>query len=531
MRASVPSSAISSIARATETWPPSQAGRKCIEGRRDDRFADLDRDLLVRSQDDLTQISRVWPAVDERVHWPLKSGHVGLAEAAAPDIEELPQRVTPRVGRFDVNDAGGVMGVQPVERRAARKPVHDAERLDDTDAERHGDLFSVVEERQVRMDVDSEHLLREPLDTIHRLSVPAGGRIAGWKERLADLGRLHKGDGAPLRGGWRDRHEDGRDDRGNDTANGTVRHTNSISGLPAWAIGHRIRPEAPTGVIDDISDTARWVAVYRARETEREDAVFRDRFARRLAGERGEEIARAHTFGEANEWPFIARTFMFDTAIAREIERGVDTVICLAAGLDARPYRMDLPSSLRWIEVDLPGLIAYKETVLAHESPRCALERITQDLADEEARRTLFDRLAQNARRAVVIAEGLLVYLTADQVSSLARDLAAEPSFERWIIDIANPALITLMQREMSEHVNRAGIPFRFGPADGPSFFESCGWKPADVRSAFRTAADLKRLPPELQAYAQYPDPPEPWKQPYPWSGVCVLGRTSQAHS
>ena len=281
----------------------------------------------------------------------------------------------------------------------------------------------------------------------------------------------------------------------------------------------------PTGIIENISDTARWVAVYRARETERDGAVFKDPFARRLAGERGEEIARAHTFGEANEWPFIARTVMFDTAIANEIARGVDTVICLAAGLDARPYRMELPSSLRWIEVDLPGLIAYKETVLGNEAPRCALERISQDLSDEDARRTLFNRVGQDSRRALVIAEGLLVYLTEDQVSSLARDLAAEPSFERWIIDIANPALITLMQREMSEHVNSAGIPFRFGPADGPAFFVSCGWKPADVRSAFRTAAALRRLPPELQSFAHYPDPPEPWKLPYPWSGVCVLER------
>jgi len=44
-------------------------------------------------------------------------------------------------------------------------------------------------------------------------------------------------------------------------------------------------------LIRNISDTARWVAVYRARETERADGLFRDPFARRLAGTRGEEIA------------------------------------------------------------------------------------------------------------------------------------------------------------------------------------------------------------------------------------------------
>lgn len=46
--------------------------------------------------------------------------------------------------------------------------------------------------------------------------------------------------------------------------------------------------------IRHISDTALWAAVYRARETDRKDALFRDPFARRLAGERGEQIARAN---------------------------------------------------------------------------------------------------------------------------------------------------------------------------------------------------------------------------------------------
>ena len=42
--------------------------------------------------------------------------------------------------------------------------------------------------------------------------------------------------------------------------------------------------------VDNVSDTARWVAWYRALETERPDAIFRDPFARRLAGPEGEAI-------------------------------------------------------------------------------------------------------------------------------------------------------------------------------------------------------------------------------------------------
>src|SRR6201982_2285487 len=102
----------------------------------------------------------------------------------------------------------------------------------------------------------------------------------------------------------------------------------------------------------EISQTALWMAVYRARESERPDAAFRDPYARALAGERGERIANAMSFGEEHAWSFITRTYLFDRFVARLVQRGVDTVVNLAAGLDARPYRLELPPSLRWVEVD-----------------------------------------------------------------------------------------------------------------------------------------------------------------------------------
>src|SRR5437867_13054011 len=83
--------------------------------------------------------------------------------------------------------------------------------------------------------------------------------------------------------------------------------------------------------IRNISDTARWAAVYRARETERPDALFRDPFARRLACERGEEIANAIAFSNQNTWSWIARTYLFDHFITQEIAAGSDPVIKLVA--------------------------------------------------------------------------------------------------------------------------------------------------------------------------------------------------------
>src|ERR1700738_2085835 len=114
------------------------------------------------------------------------------------------------------------------------------------------------------------------------------------------------------------------------------------------------RTEAKTGpqtgpLIRNVSDTARWVAVYRAQETERPDPIFRDPFARRLAGERGEQIARMMPLGGGNAWSMITRTYLIDRLITAELRRGADMVVNLAAGLDSRPYRMQLSPSLRWI--------------------------------------------------------------------------------------------------------------------------------------------------------------------------------------
>ena len=132
----------------------------------------------------------------------------------------------------------------------------------------------------------------------------------------------------------------------------------------------------PESQIRGISDTARWVAVYRARESERPDAVFRDPYARRLAGERGEQIAASIPFAEKHSWPFVARTWDIDQIVRERARQDVDMVVNLAAGLDVRPYRLELPASLQWVEVDLPDLLTYKEAILRSEKPVCALERI-----------------------------------------------------------------------------------------------------------------------------------------------------------
>lgn len=275
-------------------------------------------------------------------------------------------------------------------------------------------------------------------------------------------------------------------------------------------------------LIREISDTALWVAVYRALETERSDAVFRDPYALKLAGDRGPQIAEAMPFARRHAWSYTARTWLVDRIIEWSVRRGTDLVVNLAAGLDARPYRMTLPASLKWVEVDLPEMLSYKEEVLAGEHPVCALERVALDLRETSARRELFQRLGAEAKQALIVTEGLLVYFDADEVGELARDLAIPATFKRWVTDLTSPALLRMLQRSIGGLLADAGSPLKFAPREGPEFFARYDWALVETRSLLHMAAQLHRLSWGLRLLSLLPDPAGR-KPDRPWGGVCVL--------
>jgi methyltransferase (TIGR00027 family) len=229
-------------------------------------------------------------------------------------------------------------------------------------------------------------------------------------------------------------------------------------------------------------------------ESERPDALFHDPYARRLAGTRGEQVLAGMPKGKAFAWPMIVRTAVMDEIILRTIARdGVDTVLNLAAGLDTRPYRLPLPASLRWIEVDFPDVIAYKQEQLAGERPISALERVGIDLTDEAARRALFARISGPAKHVLVVSEGLLIYLAPEQVATLAADLATPPSFRWWLIDLGSPGLLKMIEKSWGPILAAGNAPFRFAPAEGTRFFEPHGWREAEFRSTWDESIRLKR--------------------------------------
>jgi methyltransferase (TIGR00027 family) len=254
--------------------------------------------------------------------------------------------------------------------------------------------------------------------------------------------------------------------------------------------------------IEHISDTARWVAVYRAMETKRPDAIFRDPFAERLAGEKGKAIVDGIKRGRATAWSMIVRTAVIDEIIVDRVRNGaVELVLNLAAGLDARPWRLPLAPTLRWVDVDLPGMLDYKTGLLRDEKTVCRYEAVPLDLREASKRRALFAQLGASAMRALVVSEGLLIYLTAEQVGALATDLHESQSFQWWVTDLANPRLLRWMQRAWGDAVKAGNASFQFAPAEGTKFFEAFGWREMSFRGLLDEARRLKREMPMMWIY------------------------------
>jgi methyltransferase (TIGR00027 family) len=208
-------------------------------------------------------------------------------------------------------------------------------------------------------------------------------------------------------------------------------------------------PESGSGnaEIENVSDTALMVAACRALETERPDGLVCDPFARRLAGERGMAIARASPIPEWMCFGVGVRARFMDELLAEALAGGrIHTVVNLGAGLDTRPWRLALDPGLRWIEADFAAMLEYKAARLRDVPPRCRLEQVPANLTDGEARKGLFERIG--ATRALMITEGLLMYLPRAALLALAEDSHRLTGIRFWLLDAFSPDMMRMAAGE-----------------------------------------------------------------------------------
>jgi O-methyltransferase involved in polyketide biosynthesis len=135
-------------------------------------------------------------------------------------------------------------------------------------------------------------------------------------------------------------------------------------------------------------------------------------------------------------------------------------------------------------------MIELKETRLADEKPGCRLERIKLDLTDRALRRRLFSNVNARAGKILVLTEGVIPYLTNEDVAELADDLRQAKKIGFWITTISPPRPFA-MARKCARFMRNA--PFRFNPKDWFSLFGEHGWRASEIRYIAEEANRLGR--------------------------------------
>lgn len=282
-------------------------------------------------------------------------------------------------------------------------------------------------------------------------------------------------------------------------------------------------------LIQSISDTAHLTALYRAFETERPDALFHDPYAHLLAGDRGMQVL--HAMGEDRSRTKIhaVRPFLIDQYVQRLIEQEeVDVVLNLGAGLDTRPFRLLLPSTCKWIEADFPEVLAYKQNKLEGVKPMCTLESIGLDIWDVSSRKQLIEYVSSEAKQVLTITEGLLIYLSPEQVATLAFEMHQQKPFCWWVTELASPQILRAIQKHEGKQMTQAGIKQQFAPEEGSDFFHRYGWKTLEYRSMVDEGQRLRRgvLPNWLWKLLGYAIPHQYWESYRKSASIVLMKRT-----
>lgn len=249
-----------------------------------------------------------------------------------------------------------------------------------------------------------------------------------------------------------------------------------------------------TNTREAVASTALLVAAVRAEESIRPDRLFTDPFAGKLAGDEGRRllaVAVAAT-GEQPTLPIVIRTRYWDEALLR-----ADTtqVVILAAGMDARAYRLPWPPATTVYELDQPAMIATKNALLADEQPSCTRITVGVDLAGDWPK-SLEANGFTPSKKTVWLVEGLLQYLDESTVGTLFERIdALSADGSTLCYDVVGAALLRARNLQSTQSfMTQLGAPWTFGTDEPAALVERFGWT-AKVTDVAEPGYEWKRWP------------------------------------
>ncbi|MBF8187422.1 SAM-dependent methyltransferase [Nonomuraea sp. K274] len=189
-------------------------------------------------------------------------------------------------------------------------------------------------------------------------------------------------------------------------------------------------PESLTG----ISATAFAVALLRAQESDRSDRLFADPYARHflravdpaVSPWAAQSSPETRSFVRMMAGQVAVRTRFLDRALLEAVEQGCEQVVLLAAGMDARAYRLAWPAGATVFELDFADVLSFKSAVLggAGAEPACHRVEVATDLR-EDWPRALAESGFDPGRPAAWLAEGILYALPPEAADRLLDRITA----------------------------------------------------------------------------------------------------------
>ncbi|WP_175408227.1 SAM-dependent methyltransferase [Streptomyces sp. TRM64462] len=246
-----------------------------------------------------------------------------------------------------------------------------------------------------------------------------------------------------------------------------------------------------------VSRTAVIIAQARATEHAREDRLFSDPYAQAFVDAVGWiQVAEA---GRLNQGHFVLRTRFFDDYFRTAAAAGVRQAVLVAAGLDTRAFRLEWPSGFRLFEIDLPGLLAFKEAVLGVHRARPACDRTTvrADLRDDWPSALLSAGFDPERPTAWLI-EGLMMYLTHaenDRLLHAIGTLSAPGS--HLALEHINQAYTELPElRAVHSRLRRVGADWRSTVEDPCGWLAGHGWTATTTPQSTLATTHNRPVPP-----------------------------------
>ncbi|WP_245193231.1 SAM-dependent methyltransferase [Amycolatopsis alba] len=251
--------------------------------------------------------------------------------------------------------------------------------------------------------------------------------------------------------------------------------------------------------LSQVGTTALIAASARAAESRRTDRLFDDNVASAFLTGAGWCSSQSHPSAEALGDMFAIRTKFFDDRLTDFARRGGRQLVILGAGLDSRSLRLEWPQGTTVFEVDRPGVLGFKESVLDRNAYRPASRRVpvATDLAGDWRTDLLAAGIATD-QPVAWLAEGLLLYLTEDQGGKLVETVTTLGSNGSLLLieHLNRVAQNTPPGNDVTRLVSSHGEPWVSHLDDPARWLDSAGWQ-ADVH-------DIREL---AKAYAR-PVPP-----------------------